>query len=159
METVYLLLGSNLNEPEKQMAVAEKMIVKQIGKITRKSSLYKTAAWGLRDQPDFLNRVVICQTNLQPRKALQTILAIEKEMGRNRGRKNAPRIIDIDILFYGKEIINDQELRVPHPRIAERRFVLTPLNELSPMFKHPVLNKSINKLLKECNDPLDVKRI
>jgi 2-amino-4-hydroxy-6-hydroxymethyldihydropteridine diphosphokinase len=159
METVYLLLGSNLNEPEKQMAIAEKMIGKKVGRITRKSSLYKTAAWGLRDQPDFLNRVVICQTKLLPWDILQTILAIEKDMGRNRGKKNAPRIIDIDILFYGKEIINDQDLQVPHPRISERRFVLVPLNEVSPMFKHPVLNKSINKLLKECRDPLDVKRI
>jgi 2-amino-4-hydroxy-6-hydroxymethyldihydropteridine diphosphokinase len=159
MESLYLLLGSNLNAPEKQIAIAENNIIRQIGKIERKSSLYQTAAWGLREQPDFLNRVVVCKTNLGPRKTLDTILAIEKSMGRQRGKKNAPRIIDIDILFYGKLIVNDQDLQIPHPRIAERRFVLTPLNELSPMFIHPVLNKSINSLLRECTDPLDVKRI
>lgn len=159
MESVYLLLGSNLHDPKKQIALAEKKISRQIGKIERKSSLYQTAAWGLHDQPDFINRILICKTTLAPHEALSILLSIEKEMGRKRGQKNEPRIIDIDILLYGTTIINTDDLQIPHPRIPVRRFVLIPLNELSPDFRHPVLRKKISELLIECDDSLDVKRI
>ncbi len=159
MERVYLLLGSNLQNPKKQIVAAGKQIALRVGKIEKQSALYETAAWGLRDQPDFLNRVIICRTMLTAEETLETILAIEQEMGRKRGEKNSPRIIDIDILFYGKLIMNNGSLQIPHPRIAERRFVLTPLNELSPRMKHPLLNKTVSRMLKDCTDPLDVKRI
>ena len=90
---------------------------------------------------------------------MNTILTIEKKMGRIRTSKNAPRIIDIDILFFNKEIIKTKMLTVPHPFIQERRFVLVPLNELSSRFIHPVLGKTVSQLLKDCPDKLDVKKI
>ena len=89
---------------------------------------------------------------------MQTILAIEKEMGRIRTKKNAPRIIDIDILFFNKEIIHTQNLVVPHLQIQNRNFVLVPLNQLSPNFKHPLLNKTVHQLLKSSPDTLTVKK-
>jgi len=89
---------------------------------------------------------------------MQTILKIEKKMGRIRTIKNAPRIIDIDILFFNKEIINEAELTVPHPQIQNRRFVLVPLNQLSPNLKHPLLNKTVHQLLINCPDELNVKK-
>lgn len=159
MSKLYILLGSNLQHPKKQLLVAQKNITKQIGKIVRQSSLYKTAAWGNTNQPDFLNQVIIIDTALTPGQTMQTILAIEKKMGRIRTKKNAPRIIDIDILFFNKEIINSKNLNVPHPQIQNRKFVLIPLNELSPNLKHPVLNKTIHQLLRICPDELTVHKI
>src|SRR5689334_19936359 len=134
MNKIYLLLGSNMGNSKKQLLKATTLIEKQIGKITRQSSLYSTAAWGNTDQPDFLNQVIIAETKLPADTVMQTILHIEKKMGRIRTVKNAPRIIDIDILFFNKEIMNGPVLQVPHPQIQNRRFVLTPLNELSPNF-------------------------
>ncbi len=124
----------------------------------RRSAIYQTAAWGNTEQPDFLNQVIIVQTKLTAVQTMQTILQIEKEMGRMRTVKNAPRIIDIDILFFNKEIINTAELTVPHPQLQNRRFVLVPLNELSPNFKHPVLKKNIHQLFIHCHDKLNVKK-
>ncbi|MEO7536374.1 MAG: 2-amino-4-hydroxy-6-hydroxymethyldihydropteridine diphosphokinase, partial [Ferruginibacter sp.] len=122
------------------------------------SGIYRTAAWGNTDQPDFLNQVIIADTKLNASETLQQILSIEKLMGRIRTTRNAPRTIDIDILFFNKEIISEKNLTVPHPEIPNRRFVLVPLNELSPDLRHPVLNKSIHVLLAECADPLNVKK-
>ncbi|MBI3883264.1 MAG: 2-amino-4-hydroxy-6-hydroxymethyldihydropteridine diphosphokinase [Sphingobacteriales bacterium] len=136
----------------------KKHIEKEVGEVVRKSGLYQTAAWGKKDQPDFLNQVIIVNTNKLAAEVLQLILSIEEQMGRVRTEKNAPRIIDIDILFFNKEIILQHELIVPHPEIQNRRFVLIPLNELSPNLKHPVLNKSIHYLLGICKDKLNVKR-
>ena len=159
MNKVYLLLGSNLQDPVEQIYKAEKEIDNAIGKIDKKSSLYQTAAWGKRDQPDFINRVVVCTTNLSADQTLEKILDIEKKMGRRRTEKNSPRIIDIDILFFGRQIIDTGKLQIPHPLMADRRFVLTPLCELSPSFKHPVTKKTVRQMLEESSDPLDVKRI
>lgn len=136
----------------------KKHIGKQIGLIGRESALYQTAAWGNSKQPDFLNQVVIIETTLTPMEAMITILDIEKKMGRIRTVKNAPRIIDIDILFYNKMIIDEEDLQVPHPQISTRRFVLVPLKELSPLFIHPVLQKTIHQLLRVCPDKLAVKK-
>ncbi|UEG49954.1 2-amino-4-hydroxy-6-hydroxymethyldihydropteridine diphosphokinase [Ferruginibacter lapsinanis] len=158
MNKTYLLLGSNMGNSKEQLLSAQKNIKKQIGKITRLSSLYQTAAWGNTNQPDFLNQVIIVETRLSARETIKTILSIEKEMGRIRTVKNAPRVIDIDILFYNKEIINDNDLKIPHPEIQNRNFVLSPLNELSPNMKHPVLNKTIHYLLTICKDKLNVKK-
>lgn len=158
MNKAYLLLGSNMGNSKEQLLLAQKKIKKNIGKIIRLSSLYQTAAWGNTNQPDFLNQVIIIETSLSAQETIKTILSIEKEMGRIRTIKNAPRVIDIDILFYNKDIINDKDLRVPHPEIQNRNFVLSPLNELSPNMKHPVLNKTIHYLLTICPDKLNVKK-
>lgn len=159
MNRIYLLLGSNMGNSKQQLSKATRHISKTIGKVTRQSGLYVTAAWGNTNQPDFLNQVIIAETKLGAIETMQTILGIEEEMGRIRTVKNAPRIIDIDILFFNKEVLNEKMLSVPHPQIPNRRFVLVPLNELSPNFKHPVFQQSIHHLLKICKDPLNVKKI
>jgi 2-amino-4-hydroxy-6-hydroxymethyldihydropteridine diphosphokinase len=158
MHKTYLLLGSNQGNSKIQLTKATRQIEKQIGGIIRQSSLYSTAAWGNINQPDFLNQVIIVETKLSAQQIMQTILKIEEEMGRIRTVKNAPRIIDIDILFFNKEIITQPDLAVPHPQIQNRRFVLVPLNQLSPLLKHPVLNKTIHQLLINCPDKLNVKK-
>ena len=159
MTIVYLLLGSNQNNPNKQLAKARSFITNQIGEIKRSSGLYQTAAWGNTNQPDFLNQVVIAETMLTPEQTMQTILSIEEKMGRIRTKKNAPRIIDIDILFFNKHIIQTKNLVVPHPQLQNRNFVLIPLNELSPNLKHPVFNKTIHQLLRISPDTLTVNKI
>ena len=159
MNKTYLLLGSNMGNSMQQLAGAGKYIERSIGKIVRQSAFYKTAAWGNTDQPDFINQVVIVETMLSAAECMNAILIIEKDMGRTRTVKNAPRVIDIDILFFNKDIIDTPLLKVPHPFIQERRFVLVPLNELSPRFIHPVLAKTVSLLLKQCPDKLDVKKI
>lgn len=158
MNKTYLLLGSNMGNSKQQLATAIKLIRKNIGNPARQSKLYTTAAWGNTNQPDFLNQVIVVATELTATQTMQSILAIEKEMGRIRTVKNAPRIIDIDILFFNKDIIEDKILSVPHPQIPNRRFVLVPLNELSPNFKHPVFQQTIHHLLQNCKDPLNVKK-
>jgi len=158
MNKVYLLLGSNMGNSQQQLLKAINNITQQVGIVTRQSSLYATAAWGNKNQPDFLNQVLIIATELTAQQTLETILLIEKKMGRVRTTKNAPRIIDIDILFFNKEIIAEKNLTVPHPEIENRRFVLIPVNELSPNLKHPISQKIIHQLLKDCTDKLDVKK-
>ena len=159
MNTIYLLLGSNMGNSREQLRMAAKYIDKKIGKITRKSKLYQTAAWGKEDQPDFLNQVVVLESRADAATCISMVLDIEQLMGRVRTEKNAPRIIDIDILYFNKDIINLPHLQVPHPAIPLRRFVLVPLNELSPAFIHPVLQKTNHRLLAICTDRLDVKKI
>lgn len=158
MNKTYLLLGSNMGNSKGQLSKAIIHIEKEIGNVIRQSSLYATAAWGNTNQPDFLNQVIVVETNLTAMQIMQTILHIEKKMGRLRTIKNAPRNIDIDILFFNKEIIEHRMLSVPHPQIQNRRFVLVPLNQLSPNFKHPVFNKSVHQLLIHCTDKLNVKK-
>jgi 2-amino-4-hydroxy-6-hydroxymethyldihydropteridine diphosphokinase len=159
MNKVYILLGSNLKNPSKQVDIATKHIQKLIGEVKRTSALYETAAWGNTNQPNFLNQVLVVHTNYDAQKILTKILAIEQKMGRIRTTKNAPRIIDIDIIFFNKEIIKNKDLIIPHPLLQQRKFVLIPLNELSPQFKHPILNKTIHQLLPICKDDLKVTKI
>lgn len=147
-----------MGNSKSQLTKAILNIEKLIGCLTRQSSIYSTAAWGNLKQPDFLNQVIIVETTLSAQQTMQTILFIEKKMGRIRTGKNAPRIIDIDILFFNKEIIELPQLSVPHPQIQNRRFVLIPLNQLSPNLKHPVLKKTIHQLLIHCPDRLNVKK-
>ncbi len=158
MNKLYLLLGSNIGNCKQQLLKAVSLIEKGIGHSTRQSGLYITAAWGNTSQPDFLNQVIVVETALTAEHTMQTILSIEKKMGRVRTKKNAPRIIDIDILFFNKKIINQPGLIVPHPQLQNRRFVLIPLNELSANFIHPVLGKTIHQLLRVCPDKLAVKK-
>ena len=157
MNKIYLLTGSNMGNCIQQLRKAISFIEKKIGKVKKQSRLYQTAAWGKTDQPDFLNQVLVVETNLSAEQTMQTILSIEKQMGRVRTSKNAPRIIDIDILFAGNKIINEPDLQIPHPFLHKRRFTLVPLNEIAPEMMHPLLKKSINNLLLECTDDLEVK--
>lgn len=159
MNKAYLLTGGNEGDRYLNMQQARTNIEHICGQLLLVSSIYETAAWGKRDQPDFLNQVLLIKTLLDPRDLLTAILNIEKEGGRKRTVKNAPRTIDIDILFYDHLILDEPGLSIPHPRIPERRFVLEPLNEISPDFMHPVLGKTIHQLLLECKDELAVKKI
>lgn len=158
MNTIYLLLGSNLKNPEQQLTAARNYITTEIGEITKASSLYATAAWGNTNQPDFLNQVIIVQSDFSAANTMETILTIEENMGRIRTQKNAPREIDIDILFFNNDIIHLPELIIPHPLLQERRFVLIPLYEIAPNFKHPILLKTPQELLEVCTDSLDVQK-
>lgn len=158
MNKTYLLLGSNMGNSAELLTTAINHIEHKAGKLILKSNLYATAAWGNRNQPDFLNQVIVVETAFTADEMLDSILAIEKMMGRVRSIKNAPRIIDIDILFFNKEIIAKKDLIVPHPEIQNRRFVLIPLNQIAPQFIHPVLKKSIHQLLLVCPDHLNVKK-
>ena len=159
MNSTYLLLGSNMGNSPELLSNAIKQIENKIGPLLLSSNLYATAAWGNTSQPDFLNQVIKIATHLAAAETLAIILYIEKKMGRIRTTKNAPRIIDIDILFFNNEIINQSDLIVPHPEIQNRRFVLTPLQEIAPQMIHPVLNKTIEQLLSQCPDQLAVKKI
>ncbi|MEO6490988.1 MAG: 2-amino-4-hydroxy-6-hydroxymethyldihydropteridine diphosphokinase [Ferruginibacter sp.] len=159
MNKIYLLLGSNMGNSRKRLAEAILHIEKKIGDVIRQSSVYQTAAWGKRDQADFLNQVIVIKSNFTAEQIMQTILTIETKMGRVRNKKNDPRIIDIDILYYNKIILERNNLIIPHPAIQARRFVLVPLNELAPLFIHPLFMKTNHRLLQECEDTLDVKKI
>ncbi len=159
MNKAYLLTGGNVGDSHRYLQQALTNIELICGQILQVSSVYQTAAWGKKDQPDFLNQVVLVNTKLDPQTLLSAILGIEEKSGRIRTVRNAPRTIDIDILFYNQLILEEPVLSIPHPRIAERRFVLEPLNEISPDLLHPVFGKTISRLLQECTDELTVKKI
>lgn len=156
---IYLLLGSNLGDTKSNLALAQELIEKKIGKIINCSSLYQTAAWGITDQPDFLNQVLQIQTTQRPTTLLKNILSIEKQMGRIRDQKWGARLIDIDILYYQNKVIHTENLIIPHPFIQERLFTLLPLAEIAPNFQHPVLNKINQALMQDCTDTSAVKRL
>jgi 2-amino-4-hydroxy-6-hydroxymethyldihydropteridine diphosphokinase len=159
MYITYLILGSNLGDRHKYLSDAADLINERLGNILVRSSVYQTASWGLHDQPDFINQVIMLDTQLSPEELLKEILAIELELGRERERKWGSRVIDIDILFYDDWIVNRPELKIPHPLLHERGFCLQPLNELAPEFMHPVLKKSVSCLLMDLSDTLFVKKL
>jgi 2-amino-4-hydroxy-6-hydroxymethyldihydropteridine diphosphokinase len=157
VETVYLLLGSNLGDSQNYLKLA-RMEIGRIGQIQSTSSIYQTKPWGKTDQPDFLNQAIGLQTNLSPQALLARIHEIEFKLGRHRIEKWGPRIIDIDIIFYGNQVIEAANLIIPHPKMRERRFVLAPLAEISPALVHPILKESVAELLELCKDSLEVTK-
>jgi 2-amino-4-hydroxy-6-hydroxymethyldihydropteridine diphosphokinase len=159
MNKAYLLTGGNEGDRYLNMQQARTNIEHICGQLLQVSSLYETAPWGKTDQADFLNQVLLVETRLTPQELLKAIFSIEEKGGRIRTVKNAPRTLDIDILFYNRLILEEPGLSIPHPRIADRRFVLEPLNEISPGLMHPVLKKTIHQILLECKDELAVKKI
>lgn len=158
MNKVYLLTGGNVGNREQYLRQSADLIEAACGKIIRRSSLYETAAWGKTDQPAFLNQALQLATELPPEELMKRLLGIEETIGRKRAEKYGPRTIDIDILLYGDEIINFPLVTIPHPQMTNRRFVLVPLHEIAPDYKHPVLHKTITALLATCPDPLPVKK-
>ncbi|MDB5272371.1 MAG: folK [Chitinophagaceae bacterium] len=159
MTEVLLLLGSNLEDPASQLTAAILQLQAKAGTVSKLSLVYWSAPWGKTDQPAFLNQVVWLSTSYAADELLAILLSIEQEMGRERVEKWGSRIIDIDILYYGQDIVTRPTLKIPHPEIANRRFVLVPLSEITPEFVHPVLNVSNAVLLERCEDELEVKKV
>ena len=159
MRTAHLLIGGNLGNRKENLSKAVSLINEQCGSLTRSSSIYETEAWGNTDQPSFLNQALEISTSLTARQLMRKVLKIEEEMGRVRKEKLGPRIIDIDILLFENEIHDLRFLKIPHPEMQNRRFVLIPLAEINSNLQHPVLKKTIAELLEECPDNLEVKKI
>jgi 2-amino-4-hydroxy-6-hydroxymethyldihydropteridine diphosphokinase len=160
--TVYafLGLGTNLGDREENLGKAIAMIGETIGDVVLSSSVYQTEPWGFQSENEFLNAVIKVKTSLKPSGLLGRILMIEAQLGRLReGTGYSSRIIDIDILLYGNEIINKKSLQIPHPRLQDRKFTLVPLCEIAPGMVHPVLKKTFKVLLEECKDENEVKKI
>ncbi|MDJ1502945.1 2-amino-4-hydroxy-6-hydroxymethyldihydropteridine diphosphokinase [Xanthocytophaga agilis] len=155
----YLLLGTNLGDRKLNIESAIFQIENQIGAIVSRSSVYETEPWGVTNQPNYWNQVVQLNTQLTPQDVLNTIHKIERELGRERRIRWEARLIDIDILYINDWVLEEENLVVPHPRIADRRFVLAPLTEIAPDFVHPVWNKTNQELLTACNDSLTVLKI
>ncbi|MGC9364485.1 MAG: 2-amino-4-hydroxy-6-hydroxymethyldihydropteridine diphosphokinase [Fidelibacterota bacterium] len=160
-DPVFLALGSNLGDREENIRIAIRKLGKEdIFVPLAMSSLYETEAKYVIDQPDFLNMVLKGRTGLSPEQLLGACKGIEREMGRNfQEIRNGPRLIDIDILFYGAEIMDTETLKIPHPLLKERRFVLEPLAEIAGTFIHPHLQCSIDTLMKICQDSAGVTKI
>jgi 2-amino-4-hydroxy-6-hydroxymethyldihydropteridine diphosphokinase len=153
LQTVYLLLGSNLGNREQILIKAIKLIDEKIGVIISQSRNYETKPWGKTDQPDFLNIAISLATNLMPIQVLEQTQAIEEQLGRVRLEKWGARLIDIDIIFYEQEIIDiPHRLHIPHPLVQERNFALEPLAEIAPDFVHPIFGKTIATLFQEIKD-------
>jgi len=154
MNTCFLSLGSNLGDSRNNLQKAVEYLRNDAEKnqVVGISPVYRTKAWGKTDQPDFLNLVVELHTKLNPEKLMQALLEIEKKMGRVRNEKWGARSIDIDILLYGNEIVNSENLILPHPEMHNRKFVLVPMMDLNPNAIHPIFKKNISQLLNECND-------
>lgn len=153
MNRVYLILGGNIGNRLENIENTINLIHKNAGRIIKKSRIYNTSAWGKTDQPDFYNQALEIETDLSPRDLLHELLKTEALAGRIRnGEKWSERTMDIDILFYNDEIISEDDLKIPHPYLQERKFVLAPLAEIAASYIHPVLKKSISVLFMECKD-------
>ena len=146
MARAYIALGSNLGDRAAHLQQAIDRL-SALGKITAVSSFYETEPVELTAQPWFLNCVVALETEKMPRQLIAAILDLEQQMGRRRLEKKGPRTIDIDILLFGKSVIEMPGLTVPHPAMHERRFVLEPLTEITPDLRHPVFKRTIRELL------------
>lgn len=153
MAIVYLGLGANLGDRRAALRLALGRLAPPV-RVTAASSLYETEPVGYRQQPDFLNAVVQAETNLAPRPLLELMQRVERGLGRQARFRNAPREIDLDILFYDEITVDEEGLIIPHPRLTERAFVLVPLVELAPTLWHPWLGRSVAELL-DVLDPTD----
>ena len=145
-KTIYLHTGSNLGNRLSNLLLANQYIEERIGKIQKASTIHQTLAWGKTDQADFLNQALCVQTCLNPKDLIHCVLDIEHQMGRVRFEKWGSRLIDIDVLLYGNEIIKMSNLIVPHPLMHLRGFVLEPLVEIAADVVHPILKESVQHL-------------
>jgi 2-amino-4-hydroxy-6-hydroxymethyldihydropteridine diphosphokinase len=158
MTTVYLSLGSNIGDREKNIARAIEALTARCVRVIRNSSLYETEPLEIRDQRWFLNSAIEVETELAPAQLMAMLLEIEREMGRNRRVPKGPRLIDMDILLYSSEVVREPGLEIPHPRMAERKFVLVPLAEIAGEVNHPVSMMTISEMLEATADRSEVKK-
>jgi 2-amino-4-hydroxy-6-hydroxymethyldihydropteridine diphosphokinase len=158
--SVFLLIGGNLGDRFKLLNQAKNDIQEKIGRINKESSIYETVAWGFESENDFLNQVILILTDLEAMEVLKMCQEIEINLGRIRKSGGyASRTIDIDILLFNSEAIDLPDLKIPHIQLHNRRFTLEPLAEIEPDFIHPVLNKTMKQLLKDCSDKSKIKKI
>ncbi len=153
MNTAFLSLGSNLGDRAALLNEALNHLKTQGVRVIRRSSIHETEPQDYLDQPRFLNMTVEVETELTPQELLAAIQKIETEMGRQRTIPKGPRTIDIDILFYANQIISIAGLEIPHPRLTERHFVLDPLSEIAPDFRHPATGKTVRELRSALDQP------
>jgi len=146
MTQVYLGLGTNLGERMVNLAQALSLLPPAVT-VLRCSPVYETPPWGFADQPAFLNMVCEVESDLQPLALLERLKALEEKMGREKTVRYGPRLIDLDILFYADLVYKDDRLEIPHPRLAERAFVLAPLADLAPEFRHPLTHQTIRAMV------------
>lgn len=152
MEVAYLALGANLGERERHLQLAVEEIKKRIGQVITLSAFYVTAPWGFASSHTFLNAACGVRTTLSPVALLEATQCIERKMGRTAksiAGTYTDRLIDIDILLYGEQIIENEKLEIPHPLMEERRFVLEPLVEIAPDAFHPIMRKTVRELYTE----------
>ena len=152
MNNAYLLIGGNLGDRLANLNNAIQKIELHCGKIISSSAIYETAAWGFTEQPPFFNQALQVETALSATELMQQLLIIELSLGRERLLPLGPRTIDLDIIYFNNEIIQNDIVSIPHPRMEQRNFVLIPLNEIAPTYLHPVLNIPTSTLLKQCKD-------
>lgn len=152
MTSVVILLGTNLGDRLLNLKKADLEIGQRIGLVLMRSMIYQTKPWGNTEQDDFLNQVLVIDSSKKANEILSALLEIELEMGRKRTKQWEPRIIDLDILYFGDEIIETKDLKIPHPFIQERRFTLVPLAEILPAMIHPVFKQSNYDLLLQTTD-------
>jgi 2-amino-4-hydroxy-6-hydroxymethyldihydropteridine diphosphokinase len=151
MQTIYLGLGTNLGDRTANLQAAINGLAEKL-EITAVSPIYQTPPWGVTDQPDFLNLCLAAQTDLPPIELLTFVKNLETELGRQPGQRWGPRLIDIDILFYADQIVETESITIPHPRLAERAFVLRPLAEIAPDFVHPIFGETVVSLADRVED-------
>jgi 2-amino-4-hydroxy-6-hydroxymethyldihydropteridine diphosphokinase len=149
MHSVIIAIGTNLGNRKENIETAIQKIKENGINIEKVSPIYETAPYGYTEQPTFLNCAIFAKTNLSPHKLLDTLLSIEKEMGRVRKIHWGPRIIDLDIIFYDNLIIDEPDLKIPHPDMQNREFVLKPINDIAPCFVHPKFCKTVKTLYRE----------
>jgi 2-amino-4-hydroxy-6-hydroxymethyldihydropteridine diphosphokinase len=149
MPNAFIGIGSNLGDREDNCLQAIELLAREGLAVKKRSSLYETEPWGVKDQPGFINLVVEIETETDPRRLLQVLKIIEQGMGREDTFRWGPRIIDLDILLYDDLVLRDEEIQIPHPSMHLRDFVLKPMNEISPERVHPLLKRSVNDLLAE----------